>query len=94
MSKPVTLLGHNHVCPVPGHVGGPVALTEHSYVTVEGIPIATVSDTLICTGPPTTDTIVTGSSVVTIEGKPVARIGDLCEHGGVLTEGVSWITCE
>ena len=94
MSSPISLLGQTHVCPVPGHGGGPVVVTQQTYVTVDGIPVATVSDELICTGPPTSDAIATGSSVVKVDGKPVARIGDLCEHGGSLVEGVPWITCE
>ncbi|WP_366872529.1 PAAR domain-containing protein [uncultured Roseobacter sp.] len=92
MSKPLALLGHDHTCPRRGHRGGPIVSTGQSYVTVDGVPIATVSDKLICTGPPTTDSVTSGSSLVTIDGKPVARIGDSCAHGGTIVEGVSWIT--
>jgi len=98
--RSVTLKGHMHVCPMvdPGpkpHVGGPVVSTQQSFVTVEGVPIATVGDSLLCTGVPTTsDRITGGSSVAKIQGKSVARSGDPCAHGGSLVQGVPWITFE
>ncbi len=60
---------------------------------MEGVPVATVGDSLLCTGVPTTsDKITGGSSVAKIEGKRIARIGDSCAHGGTLVQGVPWIT--
>ncbi len=97
---PVTLKGHMHICPMvdPGpkpHMGGPVASTQQTFVTVDGVPIATVGDHLLCTGVPTTsDRITAGSAIAKIEGKAVARSGDACAHGGRLVQGVSWITFE
>ncbi|QYA08728.1 PAAR domain-containing protein [Agrobacterium larrymoorei] len=96
----VTLKGHLHVCPMvdPGpkpHIGGPVMSTQQNFVTVEGVPIATVGDCLLCTGVPTTsDKITGGSSVASIGGKKIARLGDSCAHGGKLVQGVSWLTFE
>lgn len=95
-SLPVTLKGHMHVCPMvdPGpkpHIGGPVISTGQSFVTVNGIPIATVSDKTFCSGVPTTASITGGSSVARIEGKKIARLSDACEHGGKLVQGVPWI---
>lgn len=96
----VTIKGHMHVCPMidPGpkpHIGGPVVSTQQNFVTVEGVPIATVGDNLLCTGAPTTsDKITSGSSIASIGGKKIARLGDSCAHGGRLVEGISWITFE
>ncbi|MCF1449285.1 hypothetical protein GOZ83_09485 [Agrobacterium vitis] len=97
MASPVTLKGHMHICPMADpkpHIGGPVIWTQQNFVTVDGIPIATVGDTWICTGVPTTDGIAGGSSAANINGRKIARIGDLCNHGGKLTQGVAWITFE
>ncbi|WP_034859786.1 PAAR domain-containing protein [Sinorhizobium sojae] len=98
--QPVTLKGHMHMCPMvdPGpkpHIGGPVISTGQNFVCVEGVPIATVSDTCLCSGVPTTsDSIASGSSIAEINGKKVARTGDSCSHGGRLVQGVPWITFE
>lgn len=100
VGRSVTLKGHQHVCPMvdPGpkpHLGGPVMSTQQSFVTVEGVPIATMGDRLLCTGVPTTsDKITSGSSVASIEGRKIARVGDSCAHGGKLVEGISWLTFE
>ena len=99
MSFPVSLKGHMHICPMvaPGprpHIGGPVITTGQSFVTVDGVPIATVSDKTLCSGVPTTAAITSGSSIASIEGKKISRMGDACEHGGKLVQGVNWITFE
>ncbi len=100
VGRPVSLKGHMHVCPMvdPGpkpHIGGPVTSTRQNFVTVEGVPVATFGDSLLCTGVPTTsDKITEGSSVANIEGKKIARLGDSCAHGGKLVQGVSWLTFE
>lgn len=99
MGVPVSLTGHMHVCPMVDsgpkpHVGGPVESTQQSFVTVEGIPIATVGDKCLCTGVPTDDAIVSGSSVANTNGQKIARFGDSCSYGGRLVQGVSWITFE
>ncbi|WP_082760349.1 PAAR domain-containing protein [Agrobacterium bohemicum] len=100
VGRAVTLKGHMHVCPMvdPGpkpHIGGPVVSTQQNFVTVEGVPIATVGDSLVCTGVPTTsDRITGGSSVASIEGKKIARLGDSCAHGGRLVQGIPWLSFE
>ncbi|MEL4375990.1 PAAR domain-containing protein [Brucella cytisi] len=99
MSRPVTLRGQMHVCPMcdPGpkpHIGGPVQTTSQNFVTVNGVPIATVGDRCLCSGVPTTAAITGGSSVAKINGREVARAGDACEHGGRLVQGESWLTFE
>lgn len=100
VGRPVSLKGHMHICPMidPGpkpHIGGPVNSTQQTFVTVDGVPISTVGDSLLCTGVPTTsDKITSGSSVASIEGKKIARLGDSCAHGGKLVQGVSWLTFE
>ncbi|MEP7455224.1 PAAR domain-containing protein [Phyllobacterium sp. SB3] len=98
-AMPVTLKGHMHTCPMvdPGprpHVGGPVVSTGQSFVKVNGIPIATVTDKCLCSGVPTTAAITGGSSVAKIDGKKIARVTDSCEHGGKLVQGESWLTFE
>jgi uncharacterized Zn-binding protein involved in type VI secretion len=97
--KPVTLLGHAHLCPMvdPGprpHVGGPVVSTGQSFVRVNGIPVATATDKTLCCGVPTSAAITGGSSIAKINGKKVARFGDSCEHGGKLSQDEGWIRFE
>lgn len=99
IAMPVILKGHMHICPKvdPGpkpHIGGPVISTQQNFVCVDNIPIATVGDTCLCTGVPTTDKITGGSSIATINGKKVARLGDSCAHGGKLVQGKRWLTFE
>lgn len=99
MGRPVALKNHMHVCPKvdPGpkpHVGGPVSDPGQSFVTVNGVPLATVGGKTLCTGGPTTAGITGGSAVAAINGKKIARIGDSCEHGGRLVQGVPWLTFE
>lgn len=100
VGMPIALLGHNHVCPkveiingvpVP-HVGGPIISTKQQFVTVYGVPVATVSDKAICTGAGKIDEIQGGSSVATILNKKIARAGDRLQHGGAVTQGINWIT--
>jgi uncharacterized Zn-binding protein involved in type VI secretion len=99
MAAPVSLRGHMHICPMvdPGprpHIGGPVVDVRQSFVTVDGVPIATVGDACLCTGVPTKDPITSGSAIASIEGRRIARQGDPCSHGGQLVQGVPWITFE
>jgi uncharacterized Zn-binding protein involved in type VI secretion len=91
---PAALKGHMHLCPVPGHVGGPVVSTTQNFVRVNGVPIATIGDKTLCSGIPATAAIAEGSSVARINGKNVARLGDRCEHGGKLSQGEVWIRFE
>ncbi|WP_062585887.1 PAAR domain-containing protein [Rhizobium sp. Leaf311] len=91
MPQPVSLKGHQHKCPVHNHQGGPITATQQSFVTVNGVAIATVGDVCVCTGIPTDDQIAEGSALAFIEGKKVARLNDKCAHGGEIVEGVTWI---
>jgi uncharacterized Zn-binding protein involved in type VI secretion len=91
MGRPVSLIGHNHVCPMvdPGpkpHVGGPVVNPGQTFVRVNGQPMATVGGTCTCIGPP--DSMVQGSTIVKIMGKGVVRVGDSTAHGGKLVMGI------
>jgi len=100
VSRAVTLKGHMHVCPwlIRGHDRISAALSfqpSKVFVSVDGVPVATVRDSCLCRGVPTTyDKITEGSSVATIEGKKVARMGDSCAHGEKLVQGVPWLTFE
>lgn len=89
MGRPVSHIGHHHVCPLcdpKPHVGGPVT-TGQTSVRINGIPIATVGDLTVCTGLPGPDPIASGSAVLKINGRKVARLGDLTQHGGSLVAG-------
>lgn len=91
MGKPISTIGHNHVCPRvdPGpkpHVGGPV-ITGQNFVRINGIPVTTVGDKTLCTGMPGPDPITSGSGIAKINGKPIARIGDSTSHGGKIVQG-------
>lgn len=98
-SMSVALLGHNHVCPkvevLAGaavlHGGGPIINVRQSFVTVYGVPIATVTDQAVCTGLGQLDEIQGGSTIATINGTKIARLGDRCQHGGLIVEGIHWI---
>lgn len=88
MSKPAAVLGSYHICPAKTgktpHVGGPTIATSPN-VTIGGLPVACVGDTLVCVGPP--DTIAAGSATVTANGKAIARLGDATAHGGKIVVG-------
>jgi uncharacterized Zn-binding protein involved in type VI secretion len=99
MSKPVSLLGHAHVCPMvdPGpkpHVGGPVFSPGQSFVRYNGIPVAVEGGQCLCTGMPGQDGLAKGSSIVRINGKGLMRIGDATSHGGKLVAGVPGLTAD
>lgn len=91
--------GHYHTCPKVEvgprpHIGGPIVKTSQNFVSVEGRYVATVGDKSQCSGAQSVASIKKGSSFVKIEGKSVARVSDKCEHGGVITQGFSWVTLE
>ncbi|MGJ8605987.1 MAG: PAAR domain-containing protein [Marivita sp.] len=99
MSKPISLLGHMHACPVidPGpkpHIGGPVVSPGQTFVTCNGIPVAVEGGSTVCTGMPGPDKMTKGSSLARIEGKGIMRIGDSTAHGGKLTVGVPFLTSD
>jgi uncharacterized Zn-binding protein involved in type VI secretion len=71
-----------------------VVKTSQNFVTVNAVPIATVTSKTLCTGVPVQAAITGGSSVAKIDGEKVARVGDACEHGGKLVQGVSWLKFE
>jgi uncharacterized Zn-binding protein involved in type VI secretion len=83
-----------HVCPAPGHIGGPVVITGQNFVKVNGVPIATVGDQTLCTGVPMNAAITGGSGIARINGRKVVRVTDSCEHGGKLVQGVMSIRFE
>ena len=78
-----------HVCPMSDgpkpHVGGPILPGANSTVLAGNLPLAVMSDTCTCTGPP--DVIVQGSSTVLVGGLPAARMGDATAHGGKIVVG-------
>ncbi|GAA3584027.1 MAG: PAAR domain-containing protein [Pseudomonadales bacterium] len=88
MGKPAAYLGAFHACPAfngpVAHVGGPT-LAASPNVFVGGLPIARLTDKLVCVGPP--DVIVQGSATVFANGLPVARLGDSTAHGGKIVVG-------
>ncbi|HCU14388.1 hypothetical protein M988_1024 [Hafnia paralvei ATCC 29927] len=85
MGVPVALKGHQHVCPLPKHVGGPIK-EGHPGLTVNGIPVALVGHQCECkTGGP--DIIAVGNPLLTVNGIPVAVMGSQTIHGGVVIQG-------
>lgn len=95
MGKPAAIIGKAHICPQvdPGpkpHVGGPV-VTGRPFVRIDGVPVAVVGDSTICTGCGCVDKIVSGSKIARINGQPIARLGDATDHGGLITEGVTGV---
>ncbi|MBW6425275.1 PAAR domain-containing protein [Rhizobium sp. XQZ8] len=92
MGQPTATIGKMHVCPQvdPGptpHVGGPI-MTGQAFVRINGVPVAVVGDSAICTGCGQMDRITKGSSIARINGRPIARLGDATAHGGKITEAV------
>ncbi|MEZ0541721.1 PAAR domain-containing protein [Fibrella arboris] len=85
MGKPAARVGDLHTCPIPTHVGGPVAPPGHPTVWIGGLPAATVTTLCTCIGPP--DMIIQGSASVFINSLPAARMGDATMHGGLITMG-------
>ncbi len=93
MPKPISLVGHMHVCPKvdPGprpHVGGPIVDAGQSFVKYNGVPVAIESGKSLCTGVPATDALQKGSNLAKINGKSIMRIGDSTSHGGKIVAGV------
>ena len=81
---PAARITDMHVCPVPTHVGGPVAVGETS-VIIGMMPAAREGDKLVCaTGP---DSVARGEPTVLIGNKPAARLGDPTTHGGTIVVG-------
>ncbi|MFZ6182258.1 PAAR domain-containing protein [Nannocystis pusilla] len=73
-----------HTCPIPLHVGGPIAAGEPR-VLIGFLPAARVGDPAVCVIGQ--DSIAAGSATVLIGGKPAARMGDLTSHGGTVVAG-------
>lgn len=61
MGVPVALKGHQHVCPLPKHVGGPIKEGDPG-LTVNGIPVAVMGSQTVHGG-------------VVIQGDPGLIIG-------------------
>jgi len=81
----VALVGHHHTCPMYGHVGGPIS-SGQSACTINGVPVAVVGDSCVCSCP-SPDKIVSGHASVTINGIPVAITTSSTAHGGVVVQG-------
>lgn len=73
-----------HTCPIPLHVGGPIAQGEPK-VLIGYLPAARVGDSAVCVIGK--DAVAQGSPVVLIGGVPAARVGDVTTHGGAITTG-------
>ncbi len=81
---PAARITDMHTCPVPTHVGGPVAVGETT-VLIGYMPAARVTDMVVCaTGP---DAIAQGENTVLIGHLPSARLGDPTVHGGKIVVG-------
>jgi uncharacterized Zn-binding protein involved in type VI secretion len=96
MSKSISLLGDNHICPMVNpagvpHVGGPVINPGQSFVRITGRPVAVTGGHTFCTGMPGPDAIVKGSTIMRIGGRQVARVGDRTAHGGTLVFGSPYV---
>lgn len=81
---PAARIGDLHTCPVPLHVGGPIAGGAPN-VLIGFVPAARVGDPVTCAIG--IDTIAGGSATVLVAGAPAARMGDPTSHGGVITAG-------
>ncbi len=82
-----------HECPditaTVAHVGGPVS-TGSDNIYIAGMAAARLGDTVICTGPP--DTLCLGSGSVFWNGRPAARVADQTAHGGAMVVGDSAVS--
>ncbi|MDC0721566.1 PAAR domain-containing protein [Nannocystis bainbridge] len=73
-----------HTCPIPYHVGGPIAAGSPK-VLMGYLPAARVGDPAVCVIGQ--DSIASGSTTVLVDGKPAARMGDPTSHGGTIVAG-------
>lgn len=94
MGIPVSLKGHNHVCPMfagnTPHVGGGISEGDQGF-TVNGVPVALQGHKCSCkVGGP--DTLVQGASGLTVNGASVVLQGSTTAHGGVVLEGDPAVT--
>jgi len=67
------------------HVGGPILPPGEPTVLIASMPAARLSDSALCTGPPSS--IVKGETSVLIGNMPAARLSDSTAHGGVIVAG-------
>ena len=81
---PAARISDMHTCPVPTHVGGPVAIGEMT-VLIGFMPAARVTDMLVCAAGP--DVVAKGEDTVLIGNLPAARLGDPTVHGGKIVVG-------
>jgi hypothetical protein len=87
MGVPVALKGHQHVCPLPKHVGGPIK-EGHPGLTVNGIPVALVGHKCECkTGGP--DIIAVGNPIVNGQWHPCGGYGITDRTRGCCNSGRS-----
>lgn len=92
--RPIALVGHAYLCPVPGHQGS-VIVTGSPTSKVYGRPVARIGDKTSCGAE-----IITGSKNAHIDGnRPIARLGDKGIHKeigvvGEIVEGLDKWTLE
>jgi uncharacterized Zn-binding protein involved in type VI secretion len=70
-----------HVCPLPGHHGGPILPPCCKTVLIGGEPAARIGDMCHCDG--SIDLIRTGSATVVIGYREAARKGDKTDKGSI-----------
>lgn len=90
MGIPVSLKGHQHICPLDKHIGGPIQDGE-PMLTVNGIPVALVGHRCECRKE-SPDIITGGTPLLTVNGIQVALVGSPTAHGGKVIEGDPTLT--
>lgn len=78
---PVSRLGDQHACPIPGHALTPL-VSGSSSINVNGLPVARIGDRAGCGA-----VIVSGFVHILVNGLPMAHKGSLSSHGGSIVTG-------
>lgn len=81
---PSARITDHHTCPIPTHVGGPVAVGDPTII-IGNVPAARVGDGLACACG--LDLVAQGEATVLFGNMPAARLGDATAHGGALAQG-------
>lgn len=87
MPKPAARMNDHHVCPVGGHVGGPVTQPGDPTVLIGNAAAARYSDLALCVGTAEPDALSMGSPTVVIGKLLAGRMGETTEHGGTVVIG-------
>jgi len=90
MGIPVALTGHQHLCPLDEHIGGPIKDGDPT-LTVNGITVALVGHRCECCKE-SPDIIIQGAAALTVNGIPVAVVGSATAHGGQVIQGDPTLT--